>query len=188
LAPKKLTMNTTLLKPFATLLLFTALITPACMTDENTTTDDDATTDVVEEVEETETPETTETVEEVEEVELSEESEEEEEVTELIIEDTVVGDGDLAENGDVLSVHYTGTFMDGSKFDSSLDRGTPFSFVLGAGNVIKGWDEGMLGMNVGGKRNLTIPPMMGYGMSTYGPIPGGSVLYFEVELLGVEKK
>lgn len=104
----------------------------------------------------------------------------------LNIEDELVGDGTEAENGKTVSVHYTGTLTDGSKFDSSVDRGRPFSFVLGGGQVIQGWEKGVLGMKVGGKRRLTIPPEMGYGARGFPPvIPGGATLVFEIELLGV---
>ncbi len=107
-------------------------------------------------------------------------------VTELQIEELVVGDGATAEKGNTVSVHYTGTLTDGTKFDSSLDRGTPFEFNLGAEQVIQGWDEGVVGMNIGGKRKLTIPGDMAYGP---GGIPGGippnATLVFEVELLGI---
>lgn len=105
----------------------------------------------------------------------------------LQIQDNPVGTGEVAEAGNRITVHYTGRFMDGKVFDSSVERGEPFQFVLGAGQVIKGWDEGLQGMKVGGKRILIIPPQLGYGMTDYGPIPGGSVLVFEVELLKVEK-
>ncbi len=105
----------------------------------------------------------------------------------LIITDETVGTGTEAKKGDTVTVNYTGTFTDGKKFDSSLDAGrTPFSFTLGAGQVIAGWDEGVAGMKVGGKRKLVIPSSLGYGSSDYGPIPGGSTLVFEVELLGVK--
>lgn len=101
-------------------------------------------------------------------------------------EDQVVGTGAEAVPGKQVSVHYTGTLTNGQKFDSSLDRGRPFQFVLGAGQVIKGWDEGVKGMKVGGKRKLTIPPEMGYGARGFPPvIPPNSTLVFEVELLGV---
>lgn len=101
-------------------------------------------------------------------------------------EDLVVGSGALAESGRKVSVHYTGTLTDGSKFDSSLDRGRPFSFVLGAGSVIKGWDQGVLGMKVGGKRRLTIGPDLAYGARGFPPvIPANATLIFEIELLDV---
>jgi len=106
--------------------------------------------------------------------------------SEVLIEDTTVGTGDLAESGDRVVVHYTGRFIDGTVFDSSVTRGEPFQFVLGVGQVIKGWDIGVEGMRVGGKRILSIPPEFGYGPNDYGPIPGGSTLIFEVELLKVE--
>jgi len=105
----------------------------------------------------------------------------------VIIEDVVVGTGELVESGDILSVHYVGTLTDGRVFDSSVDRGTPFSFVLGLGQVIRGWDEGLQGMRVGGKRRLTISPEYAYGPQGAGPIPPNSTLIFEVELLGIEK-
>ena len=105
----------------------------------------------------------------------------------LIVNDTVVGTGDTAQTGDRVIVHYTGKFTNGDVFDSSLSRGEPLQFVLGSGMVIKGWDEGLVGMKVGGKRTLTIPPELGYGMKNVGPIPAGSTLIFDVELLKVEK-
>src|SRR5262245_51421959 len=102
----------------------------------------------------------------------------------LKVEDLVVGTGAEAVAGKTVSVHYTGTLTDGSKFDSSLDRGKPFGFPLGAGRVIKGWDEGVAGMKVGGKRKLTIPPELGYGARGFPPvIPANATLVFEVELL-----
>ncbi|GIL87965.1 hypothetical protein Vretimale_6336 [Volvox reticuliferus] len=89
-------------------------------------------------------------------------------------------------NGDVVHVHYTGTLTDGTKFDSSVDRGTPFVFTLGEGRVIKGWDQGLLGMCVGEKRKLKIPSHLGYGDSGSPPkIPGGATLVFDVELVKV---
>ncbi len=100
--------------------------------------------------------------------------------------DLVVGTGDVAVAGKTVKVHYTGVFADGKKFDSSRDRGVPFEFKLGAGMVIKGWDIGVEGMKVGGKRLLVIPPEFGYGPNDYGPIPGNSTLVFEVELLEVK--
>lgn len=96
------------------------------------------------------------------------------------------GDGAVATAGQNVSVHYTGWLTDGTKFDSSVDRGTPFSFPLGGGRVIKGWDEGVAGMLIGEKRRLTIPPHMGYGpRGAGGVIPPNATLVFEVELLGL---
>ena len=104
----------------------------------------------------------------------------------LIIEEVVVGDGAQAAAGQQVKVHYTGWLTNGSKFDSSKDRNDPFVFSLGAGRVIKGWDEGVQGMKVGGKRKLTIPPALGYGArGAGGVIPPNATLVFEVELLGV---
>ena len=100
--------------------------------------------------------------------------------------DQVVGTGDVAVAGKTASVHYTGWLENGKKFDSSVDRGQPFSFPLGAGRVIKGWDEGVQGMKVGGKRKLTIPSDLGYGSrGAGGVIPANATLIFDVELLGV---
>ncbi|KAI9171870.1 FK506-binding protein [Paramyrothecium foliicola] len=91
------------------------------------------------------------------------------------------------QNGDVVNMHYTGTLAtSGKKFDSSVDRGTPFSFKLGSGQVIKGWDQGLLDMCIGEKRTLTIPPEYGYGQRAIGPIPAGSTLVFETELIGID--
>jgi FKBP-type peptidyl-prolyl cis-trans isomerase len=101
--------------------------------------------------------------------------------------DLTPGSGTTAVKGKVASVHYTGWLVDGSKFDSSLDRNEPFEFQIGAGRVIKGWDEGVAGMKVGGKRRLVIPPDLGYGSSgAGGVIPPDATLIFEVELLGVK--
>lgn len=101
-------------------------------------------------------------------------------------EDLVLGDGPEATSGQKVSVHYTGWLTDGTKFDSSKDRNRPFEFKLGGGQVIKGWDQGVVGMKVGGKRKLTIPPELGYGAKGFpGAIPPSATLVFEVELLGV---
>jgi FKBP-type peptidyl-prolyl cis-trans isomerase FkpA len=105
---------------------------------------------------------------------------------ELIIEELAAGTGTEAQAGKMVDVHYTGWLTNGKKFDSSVDRGKPFSFKLGASQVIKGWDQGVQGMKVGGKRKLTIPPAMAYGERGFpGAIPPNSTLVFEVELLGV---
>lgn len=105
----------------------------------------------------------------------------------LKYEDLQVGSGQEAKAGQTVSVHYTGWLTNGKKFDSSLDRKQPFAFPLGAGHVIKGWDEGVAGMKVGGKRKLTIPPELGYGArGAGGVIPPNATLVFEVELLGIK--
>jgi FKBP-type peptidyl-prolyl cis-trans isomerase FkpA len=105
----------------------------------------------------------------------------------LQYEDLKVGTGATAKEGQRVTVHYTGWLKDGTKFDSSVDRGQPFVFPLGGGRVIAGWDEGVQGMKVGGKRKLTIPPKLGYGeQGAGGVIPPNATLVFEVELLAVE--
>ena len=104
----------------------------------------------------------------------------------LEYEDLVVGDGASPQAGQTVIVHYTGTLENGTKFDSSVDRGQPFRFNIGVGQVIKGWDEGVMSMKIGGKRKLIIPPQLGYGSRGIGPIPPNSTLIFEVDLLGIE--
>ena len=104
----------------------------------------------------------------------------------LKYQDEVVGTGDSPKTGQRVTVHYTGTLTNGTKFDSSLDRGQPFTFTIGMGQVIKGWDEGVATMKVGGKRILYIPAALGYGSRANGPIPANSDLIFEVELLSVK--
>jgi FKBP-type peptidyl-prolyl cis-trans isomerase len=104
----------------------------------------------------------------------------------LKIEDIVVGTGKEAKNGDLVVVHYSGTLLDGMKFDSSYDRKRPFEFVLGAGEVIQGWDQGVLGMKIGGKRKLIIPSELAYGDRAVSVIPANSTLVFEVELLEIK--
>ena len=104
----------------------------------------------------------------------------------LKYEDLTTGDGEAAAAGNTVRVHYTGWLTDGTKFDSSLDRNDPFSFPLGGGRVIRGWDEGVQGMRIGGKRKLTIPPQLGYGAAgAGGVIPPNATLVFEVELLEI---
>ena len=109
------------------------------------------------------------------------------ETMQVEINDIKVGEGQEAQNGDRVVVHYTGRLENGVVFDSSLERGTPFTFTLGAGQVISGWDQGILGMKVGGDRTLTIPPELAYGDQGIGPIPPGATLIFDVTLIGIEE-
>ena len=104
--------------------------------------------------------------------------------SQLVVQDEVVGTGATAQPGDMVTVNYTGKLANGTVFDTSIGK-TPFQFTLGAGQVIQGWDQGVAGMKVGGKRILIIPPSLAYGPNDYGPIPGNSTLTFEVELLNV---
>ncbi len=107
------------------------------------------------------------------------------EIQGMKVEITKQGTGVAVKAGDNAMVHYVGTLADGKKFDSSIDRNAPFTFMVGAGRVIKGWDLGVLGMKVGEKRKLTIPPALAYGEAGFGPIPKSATLTFEVELLKI---
>jgi FKBP-type peptidyl-prolyl cis-trans isomerase len=108
--------------------------------------------------------------------------------TNLVIEDLTLGTGATAATGDTVTVHYIGTLLNGTKFDSSYDRNQPFTFRVGAGEVIAGWDQGVPGMKIGGKRRLTIPPSLGYGSQQVGPIPPNSTLVFEIVLVSIAGK
>ncbi len=101
-------------------------------------------------------------------------------------EDLKMGKGAEVQSGDNIIIHYSGTLTNGQKFDSSYDRGTPFKTRIGVGQVIAGWDMGVVGMKVGGKRKLIIPPALAYGSESIGQIPPNSTLIFEVELIGIE--
>jgi FKBP-type peptidyl-prolyl cis-trans isomerase len=105
-------------------------------------------------------------------------------VNDLIIQDEVGGSGPGAQTGDIVTVDYTGKFEDGTVFETSIGK-RPIQFVLGSGQVIPGWDQGLIGMRAGGKRHLVIPPDLAYGASGYGPIPGNAVLIFEVTMVAI---
>lgn len=107
--------------------------------------------------------------------------------TKLEIEDLKEGQGDEVKSGDTIEVNYVGTLENGQKFDSSYDRNQTFTTEIGTGKVIKGWDMGLLGMKLGGKRRLTIPPSLGYGSQATGSIPPNSTLIFEIELVSIKK-
>jgi len=107
----------------------------------------------------------------------------------LVVQDLVVGNGKSAQNGDTLSAHYAGALENGTVFDNSYDRGQPIQFVLGSGQLIKGWELGLVGMKEGGKRKLIIPPSLGYGaQGAGGIIPPNAILIFEIELVSVTSK
>lgn len=107
------------------------------------------------------------------------------EVAKLVVDDVVIGSGEGAQTGDVVTVHYVGTLQNGQQFDNSNLRGEPFSFTLGENRVITGWEQGLLGMKVGGERILVIPPQMAYGAQAVGSIPANSTLVFAIELLEI---
>lgn len=104
----------------------------------------------------------------------------------MVIDDVKIGTGEEVQEGDVVSVHYAGRLQDGTEFDNSRSRGSAFEFQVGGGQVIKGWEEGLIGMKVGGERILVIPPEKGYGAAGIGPIPGGATLVFSIELLEIK--
>jgi peptidylprolyl isomerase len=106
----------------------------------------------------------------------------------LQIQDEKIGSGAAVKKGDTVKINYVGTLANGTKFDASADHGGPFVTQIGVGQVIKGWDEGIIGMKVGGKRKLIIPPSLGYGNQATGSIPANSTLIFQVELVGIEGK
>lgn len=109
-------------------------------------------------------------------------------LSKLIVDDVIFGTGDEVKVGDTVTVHYIGTLQNGQEFDNSNKRGTPFTFTIGEGKVIKGWEEGIVGMKKGGKRILVVPADLGYGDKGYGPIPGGANLVFAVDLLEIAVK
>jgi FKBP-type peptidyl-prolyl cis-trans isomerase len=106
----------------------------------------------------------------------------------LVVQDLIIGTGAVAVVGDTVTVHYVGTLTNGTKFDSSYDRNQPYPFRLGAGQVIAGFDQGVVGMRVGGKRRLTIPPNLGYGNQANQAIPANSTLIFEIDLVSIAGK
>jgi FKBP-type peptidyl-prolyl cis-trans isomerase len=108
------------------------------------------------------------------------------ELSRMVIDDVVIGKGEEVKNGDTVSVHYIGTLQNGTEFDNSQKRGEPFTFTVGEGMVIKGWEEGLIGMKKGGQRLLVIPPSMGYGANAIGPIPPNSTLLFSIELVEIK--
>ena len=107
-------------------------------------------------------------------------------VERLVIDDVVTGTGPAVTDGDTVTVHYKGALTNGVLFDSSYERGTPFTFTVGAGRVIAGWEQGLIGMQEGGQRVLVIPPELGYGNAGGGPIPSNATLVFTIELLAIE--
>jgi FKBP-type peptidyl-prolyl cis-trans isomerase len=107
-------------------------------------------------------------------------------LSKLIIDNIVLGEGAAVVVGDTVSVHYIGSLQNGQQFDNSYVKGAPFTFTTGEGKVIAGWEEGIVGMKVGGQRVLVIPSELGYGKNGFGPIPGGAVLVFAIELLSIE--
>jgi len=107
------------------------------------------------------------------------------EIAKMIVDDVIIGTGEAVKIGDIISVHYIGTLQNGQQFDNSYVKGAPFTFKVGAQKVIAGWDEGVVGMKVGGQRILVIPASMAYGDKGSGPIPGGATLVFAVELLSI---
>lgn len=111
-----------------------------------------------------------------------------EKIPELQIEDLIVGEGEEAQIGDTVRMHYEGTLEDGTVFDANVDGDEPFEFTIGMGMVIEGWEQGIPGMKVGGKRKLTIPSNLGYGETGSGSIPGGATIYFDVELVEIVKE
>lgn len=104
----------------------------------------------------------------------------------IVSDDVVLGTGAEVKTGDTVSVHYIGTLQNGTEFDNSYKKGTPFEFKVGEGRVIKGWDQGLIGMKVGGQRILVIPPSLAYGAQAIGPIPANSTLVFAIELISIK--